>query len=439
MKKPLFFIIALVVLLMAVLPYVTGRIAESATYHLAAQLNHSSEQYGEVKIENYERGFRSSDTAVSWQPGIKQVALAALVKEPIRLDCHGSHGLLSYSYRCTGQNLEAYREFVKTELDGVDPISISGEISLFGDITLTLSLNEFEVEASPEERIAFKSGSVDITTNKAAERFVFFGDFGGLLAVDEAGELIIEGVELKGDLKLNQFDIGIGSAYAAIESVTFSSPKDGVLKLNKLNMVAESNERGADLEMIYSLMVNRLQQSESPTATADAADLSQLLMEVSFTGINMAQLAVLNEKWMALPSDSGIDNNAAMLAMIPELEDLLKSGLTIDSRLAADYESEALSADFNFALVGDLTFGDFLLMKLNPKTFFSKFNAKLKTLIPESVLNLSPQTRASIAGSPLYVRSGSNYESHIELKDGDITINGNTMSLEQLLTLLNDR
>ena len=447
MNKALFLIIALLLVAALLLPNIIGRVAQSSTYHLAEQLNANRDEFGEVSIERYARGYASSETIVTWMPGSKQIALSAFIEQPIRLVCQGSHGFLSYSYQCTGENVEAYRKFVTTELNGIDPISISGDISVFGKIRLSLDLKEFQLQNSSNERITVKAGDLDFTTNKDAEEFYFSGEFDGLDAEGEDGSLAMQILKIDGNLRLNQFDIGIGSAAASVETLTLRSDQDGVLQLNGLNLEGDSKEQGTDLEMLYRLTVEQLRQTETPLANKGAQqsskpndlDLSKLLMEIRFAGVNMAQLSSLNQKWMALPSESESDNKASMLALIPEIEDLLKSGLSIDSRLAADYQSKPMSADFNLALVGDLTFGDFLLMKINPKTFFAKFKARMKTLVPQAVLDVNAKAMESVGNNPLYVKSGSNYESHIELLDGEIMINGEAVTLEQMMSLLNER
>ncbi|MFT5612249.1 MAG: hypothetical protein ACI9LU_002759, partial [Polaribacter sp.] len=81
-------------------------------------------------------------------------------------------------------------------------------------------------------------------------------------------------------------------------------------------------------------------------------------------------------------------------------------------------------------------FSDFVLMGLDPNSFFSKFNAGLKVSLPQSLLDTNPQLAGALEGNPLYRKTDHGYTAEMKLVDNEVDLNGRAMSVEEMLTLL---
>ena len=126
--KKLLIPLAVLFAIILIMPFVTGNVAESVTRQLSAEVNAKQLEYGTRNIKEYERGYRSTNFQLEWTAPIQ---LQPLFPEGMSYDCNGSHGILSYQYECQALDVPNYSRFVEEYLDGVDPVSIGGEVSAF--------------------------------------------------------------------------------------------------------------------------------------------------------------------------------------------------------------------------------------------------------------------------------------------------------------------
>ncbi len=440
MKKSLIIIVGLVIVLACVMPYLTGRVAESASYEFVEQLQRDKSQIGDVSIVDYRRDYYSSSTKINWVRPVK----TNTQKIAITLTCDGKHGVFAFSYNCRSDNSEAYKEFVNIQLNGVDPLSISGKVSIFGDITQTFAVSAFEFKNEQDELVSILPAALSINTDRHAKVFEFSGKLEGLSAVSESGKFKIGSSEVGGTASLNQLKIALGDVVVSVDTVAIDSENDGGINIADLRLNAHSRESGEDLQFAYQLDLGSFTHVplvdskllDQETSEPVQRKLTNLSFGAQLVGMNMVQAGVLRDKWQALPGSSSKDNKASMLALVPEIEALLKSGLKIDSSVSADYSEKHMQAEFELGLVGDLKFGDFLLMKINPKSFFSKLNARLSSKVPAKFLELKENSDIAVEKNPLYRKVDGVYQSDIVLENAEVDINDKRYTLEEVFELL---
>ncbi|MFT4629688.1 MAG: hypothetical protein ACI8PV_000802 [Dinoroseobacter sp.] len=431
MKKLISLILAVAFIALVLMPYINGRVAEKAIHDLSQQLNADSLQYGEVEIGQYERGMWATDFGFKWASG---ASANAFIKEPLEFSCLGNHGTLGYSYQCKVLDVPAYTGFVNEYLAGYDPLTIGGNVSIFGTITQSIALTSFEMIDREGELIKFQPASLSISMDKHLSSFDIDGRLEGLKAQGVGGEFVLDNIELDGKLRTNQHNLAIGGLTLTLSSVALASDQDGTVTMNALMMTSQTEELGENIGLNYSLSIKDFERSAS--VSSEKLDLTNLQGEFSIGGANMVQVAKLSQTFQLMSQLPEEERNAAMLTLFPSLESLFKTGLNVSANAGADYKSEAVSGDAGIALVGDLRFSDFVLMGLDPNSFFSKFNAGLKVSLPQSLLDTNPQLAGALVGNPLYRKTEQGYTAEMKLADNEVDLNGRAMSVEEMLTLL---
>lgn len=433
MKKLLVLVLVVALFVALFMPYVTGRVAEDATLQLASQVNANSAEYGQLEVLQYERGYGSTQSNFSWSPGGSYGAvMSSLFGDPVEYSCEGDHGVLAYNYQCRPLNVQAYQEFVEQELDGKDPLTISGSVSVFGTLSQTLNLEKFELRNEEQEKLSILPGQLSVKSDRSLNNFAVEGDFEGLLASGADGDFAVSGLALNGNIRLNQHRLAIGDLVLSANDIGLQSREDGNVQLQGLSMRSVSAEQGSNLAIEYGLAVDKIVQTEAD----QPVDLNDIELDLQLQGIDMVQLGIFTEKLQAASKLPVEERNAARLSMMSDLEGLLKSGLKLNTTATANYASEPMHAKLDVELVGNLSLGDFVLLAVNPKSLFSKFKANMNTRVPKNMLEGNAAAMAALSSNPLYVESDRSYNSEINLLDNEVTINGDKMSIEELLAML---
>lgn len=442
MKKTISLILAVAFLALVLMPYISGRVAENATHHLAQQVNADSLRYGEVDISTYERGLRSTDYRFKWAPG---AGANAYIKEPLEFSCVGSHGVLSYSYQCKVIDVPAYTDFLNEYLAAYDPLIIGGDVSIFGTTTQSIRLNAFEMVDREGELIKFQPAELSISMDKNLTAFDIDGIFEGIEAKGVGGQFALDNIAIEGNLRTNQHKLGIGDIRLKLRSVSLESEKDGKVSMNGLVMSTQTEEQGENIGLAYALSIKNFERRSTYSSAKDSSegnqysenlDLTNLKGDFRIGGVNMVQVAKLAETFQSMSKLPEKERNAAMLSLFPSLEALFKTGLNVSTNASADYKSEAVSGNAEIALVGDLRFGDFVLMSVNPNSFFSKFSARLQASLPHALLDANQQFKGLLERNPLYRKTEQGYTADMKLAENEVNLNGRAMSIEELLSLL---
>ena len=142
MKKTIMILAVVAITAFLAMPFITGTVAEKGIHQLVENINQRSSEYGTTEIMSYERGYRSTSSRFKWTP---PTIYKELIDGEIVYSCDGSHGVLGFSYTCKLDSLEGYTQFVAQQLEGKDPLSLSGSISVLGNNEQTLQLAAFDL------------------------------------------------------------------------------------------------------------------------------------------------------------------------------------------------------------------------------------------------------------------------------------------------------
>ena len=422
---------ALVILAMLLMPYLTGRVAESVTQQLTTQINQNNPEYGELSVLDYQRGFRSTQSRFSWKPS--QLSKSPLKPEVV-LKCDGSHGVFSYSYDCQFENAERYTDFVNQRLDGVDPLTIGGSVNLLGSIRHSFHLKAFELD-SDGEAISVLPGFINVVSDKSLQSFVIDGEFQGIEAEGSDGLLLLGPTTVSGEVHQNDLDLAIGEVTLAVQNIALESESQGKVEINGLALHSQALENSESLNVSYRLAVKQFKQ----TGAMGDLNLANLTMDFQMAGIDMLQMSSLNKKLDALNEQPDSAQNASLLALLPAFESMLKPGLSLELQLSADHLASSVDANLTMSLTNNLTLGDFLLFSVNPRNLFTKMNVKLTNKIPYSFVDENPNLQGAMALSPWHVKSEDAYTTDFRIADGSIQLNENELEINEFLAMLGIR
>jgi len=431
MKKLITGLAVFVILALLLMPYVTGKVAETVTQQLITQINENNVEYGELSVLDYQRGFRSTRSRFSWQPSL--VGKFQL-KPEIVVQCDGSHGVFSYSYDCQFENAQGYTDFIDQQLNGIDPLTISGSVNVLGDIHHSFRLDAFELD-NEGETITMLPGFINVVSDKNLKYFVIDGEFQGIELNGSDGFLAIGLVTTSGRIRQNELDLAIGDATLTVQDIALESDSQGRIEIEGLALHSQTQEDGEDLDVSYRLAVEQFKQS----GVAEDLDLANLTMNFQMQGIDMVQMSTLTQKLDALEKQPESAQNASLLALLPAFESMLKPGLALEFELSADHLANPVAANLTMNLTNKLTLGDFLLFSVNPRNLFTKIDVKLTNQIPYLFVDKNPNLSAALALSPWHIKSDSSYATDFRISNGSIKLNGNELEINEFLAMLGIR
>ena len=436
MKKVIISLACIAILALLVMPFITGMIAEKATQRIVNTTNERSAEFGHTEIVSYERGYKSTQSRFTW-------SLPGALKgddNSVGYSCIGDHGILNYSYTCRIEKLEEYTKFVSDNLDGKDPFSLKGKVSIWGSIKQRLELEEFQF-TEDSKVVSIKPAHIMIDTNQKLSDFVISGKLNGIDVKDGSSSFALAKSEIEGDISLNEHGLGIGEIELAISRMTSQLKDDSVIVLEDLVLTGQTLEKGENLNMDYQVKVVNIIKSLAGETTTD---LKKLNFAMSMHGVDTVKMGIINKKMSDFYNEV-LNNEAAepsteqlgsLMAIVPDLEALLKSGLELKTSLSADIAKEPASAEFNIALTDNMTMADFMLAFNSPESLLEKMSANLQTNIPENLLNKHELLKDAVINSPFYEQKGTSYQTEVKLAKDNIMLNGTKMNAGEFIALV---
>lgn len=427
----------------AAMPFVTGHIAESTTKQLIENNNNNYEEYGKVEILSYERGYAETKSSFKWNPP----AVYAEFVGPVDYSCVGSHGIISYDYTCKVDKFDQYSDFVETQLGGKDPVKLTGSVPLFGDMTQSLVVDAFTVTPEGEsETLAVKSGVLKVSFDKALSFYVLDGHWDGLDVSDTADEsktANVGKVTITGDFKIKEGQkLAFGGATVVLDSfagksTTYSGEVENI-EMSNLVAFVSAQEKGENMDIDYKIDVDSFSQVKGD----DSAVWKDIKTVFAVHGLDTAKTLEINEKMQAYSDEisSGAitpaEGQQKMMLLIPDAEALLKKGLTLKTTLSGDYNQQSASADINLSLIDKATFAEFSTVMFDPAGLLEKLEASVDLVLPETLVEQDFMLQSMVSSSPLFEKKDTAHEAHLQLKKGDVKLNGNATTMDELTALI---
>ncbi|SEA49084.1 Uncharacterized conserved protein YdgA, DUF945 family [Desulfuromusa kysingii] len=440
MKKALLGLFIIIVICAISAPFVNGLILENI---LRSQVEKYNELYAEhsfypdIEITNYHRSYGSSE--IEWTMTVPYLQTLDDVG-PIVLVEKAQHGVFGITSTTHLNRNSGYSDFIRENLNGEDPLSISSRYGLFRGLTTTIALEQLELHDDENNSMIVNPGELVIRADRSLANIRTDATFAG---ISVPGAFEIKGIELHSNIKLISRLIVDGTSSVSIEQINIED-RDAVaissLKgestfdfdeaNNKLSMQAKysvaqivADDNKVD-DVRISFGINQLDVAGFEAVYAVYTNLiNDLLANVATTQNDPERAKEMMEKEMAL----------AGIRLVAEAEKLLKKDLQIEiSNLHLVLPQGVVVGDLSIGLKQDMTMVSFISLSQQPKKLVEVFsfasNMSLPVgLIPNQDNLLSPIFPGMQTG--LFEEVGGKLVHKAEITDHQLLLNGKEFQL----------
>lgn len=440
MKKIVIAVLLLLVIVGVGAPFVSGLMMERVVKDQFDQVNSMYAETGvdaNFKIIKYDRNFSSSD--IEWKLDLGSLEAAYGIKEIIFTD-HAKHGLTGIVTETNLQKNDWYADFVKTQLNGKDPLSITTEYKYVGDIVSTLSMDSFSLKLD-EGQVSVDEGKIVSHYNKDLTDFSFDASFGG----GSFGEMMkMSGMAMDGQLKkIGKFFMAGNVSYSIDKMAINAEGEEAEVDNIKMKYLMDVDEKDKTLSITSNLGLDKFMVGGEGMENASVTIGLNKIDSVGFEEFMVTYYAMLSnlmaqvaeaeddpEKMQTL-----IQQNLAQeqLALMASYEKLLKKGLELEiSGLQAKLPQGEIKGDLKLSLNKDMTFAQFAPVMQQPglitEIFSFKSNLSIPSaLMPDNAMLLSPLHPGMQTG--FFVQEGEAIAHKAEIKDGKFILNDNEVQL----------
>ena len=411
-------------------PYLSGFIAEKETRNLANTLNEDG-RYGQIDIVAYERGMRSSRVESEYTlPAYWQALLETA--DPIKYACDYAHGMTGIVYNCDFKSNPAYEAVMDQYFAGDDPLSITGNISVFGGSDQTIELKA--LEQTLEDGAALKLAAVKVVLESDSGFKEHDGKawIGALEIASDDGAFTLTDSEISWDTSIAPSGLMLVDFEAGVEDLGFTDQQQ-TLSMRSLTMSNALDEKSGKLASKFLLASEAV--NGAPVAIEDfkmglaiaGLDSAALLEYQAF--IENMQAAIL-ESGEAQPLEL-----SRLMPMLPILEKMLNKGLGVKLDLNARLDDTPNSLEFDFKLLERTTFSQLTAFMFDPELILQHFDIRLSASLDADLLDNKLGVGPLLAASPLVVADGQTYKTSLKL-GAQPALNGEPISIEELQMMI---
>lgn len=440
MKRILIVVGCLVVLAGASMPWVNGMLMERGYRQLVDQANAMYQEQGldmKVEILRYDRSYKTSE--VEWKIILGSYSGLYGVEEITMVD-RGTHGLHKAVFSSSLEKNPWYQEFISSQPSFGDPLSITTEYDLLGDIQSRFTLAPLEMMVEGE-KLMVKEASMEFTCDWLLENFTASGTWEGV----QVGETVnIAGISLNSDMKIVSTYIWDGIAKIHIKNI---EGREGDVEV-QVDDVDLDYDIGYDpvkkvLEFEVSYGVGRFSDGTEEVKDAGVTFALRGVDAIAYEEFVRMYTELLGEVFADMQGAE--DDPEAMLRAIEQkltsvglqmagvAEKFMKSGFEISvSDLRAGLEEGNIHGEALIRLEKDMTMAQMFPMVQQPNLIFDylSFHSDLRipsTLVGENPMLLEPAYPGMQTG--IFVREGDDLVSKIETREKKLFINEEEFSL----------
>jgi uncharacterized protein YdgA (DUF945 family) len=437
LKKPIIVLIILAIALVVGAPYITGKVAETETQKMVDRAKEDPALYGKIDIVSYDRGYRSTNAKYSYTP---PAFLGTIFESdtPIEYTCDSEHGILGIDYLCKLEGSNAYTDFVSEKLEGKDPLSMYGSVSVFGGITQTLEVEAIKDLDIDGQLISTPNALISVETDNEMKAFNIDGRSEAFNFEDSDSAISIGEFSFKGDIGAVAELVYAGDFDMSLEN--FKLKDDGNdIALTGMTWSSKNVENGDNIDSYGVAKIASIEMSD-----ASMESVEDVKVEFEFNGIDTAALAEYQafsmkiQREMLSSIETGqepeLDPNM-MLQMLPIFESMLKPGLEINMAFDAKLNGTDNSLALESKLLEPLTFTQMAMFVTNTEEALKRLDIKLNTALAKSFIDSQPMAAGMISQSPLIETTSDAYKLKLALGE-KIELNGKTLSFEELQTLV---
>lgn len=418
-------------------PYYSGKVAESETRKMIANLNASSTEYGSTEILSYERGARSTSAKYSYT---LPATLAGLIDrtDPIEYSCDSAHGITGIDYTCKFDGDSDYSKFVTEKLGGTDPLSIYGSVSAFGGFTQTIALSEIKDLEVDGETINIPNMNIEVATDADMGQFDVSGGSDPFSMDADGGKLSLGKMTLGGDLNRLEGNLMTGDFKIDLASFDLQGPQ-GNSSLKNLSVTTETKENGENLDSAVNFAVDEMTVPGEMLKTIEDVTFNLTANGVDTQAmVEYQEFATQMQRDVLASLESGEQQETdpmQMAALMPILERMLKQGLHIKTDLNAKLNGEPNTFDLDLKLLESMTIAQLPAFMTQPDEALKKVDVSFGVALDKKLIDSQPMVSGMVAQSPLVDAASDDYK--ISLKLGEkIELNGKAMSFQELQMLV---
>lgn len=434
MKKNVVGVLLLLIVAGVGAPFVTGLLMEKIVKTSFANLNTMYADTGSdvsIEIMQYDRKFSTSE--IEWKMKFGSLKAVYGVEEIVFID-RADHGFTGIVSKTSLEKNKWFTDFVNTKLEGKNPIVISTEYKLSGQIHSTVFMDAFSLPVE-DEIVEVKSGKALFTWNETLKSFSSESSWEGLAIADT---LQIDGVSIASNLEKISTYLWDGILSYGVEKCRV---KGNIEQFDLVNFKGD-----------YSLDIDKEENTISVVATFGADHLMAGVekMENSFVRLGIINMDAQGfEEFIELYTEMANavlkDISAAgddpqkiakivreqvgrtQLQMLTAYERLLKKGLELQiSDLHAQLPAGEVKGDVALSLNKDMTFAQFIPLLQQPKLALDIFSLQSDVRFPAILVGDNPTLLAPIyqgMQTGLFVKNGDYLSHKAETRDGKLYLN----------------
>jgi len=441
MKKLVIVLAVLILAALPALPFVNGILMERTVTGAFENLNQMYADTGSdmhIEIIEYDRGL--FDTYLECRVNFGSLAGVYGVKDMVLVE-KANHGFLGISSETSLEKNLWYSDWVKTKLNGKDPLKIRTAYSATGPIVSTVTMDGFPMET---DKTPLNIGAFEfkVSVDKAFASFTTKGRWEGLVEneTNKMGPVTFEADHTR---LTNLIWAGKG----AMSMENFTADEDGVsLALSDLSCTYDLTADPDHKKMSMGMGMN------AGNIEFDGRSLSQWSVEwglnnvdiQAYEGLAKLYYSVLN-KYMAqlarpdlAPEDAGVIVQKAMAGSAPQfiggLEKLLKKDLEIQvSKLDLELPQGKINGSLALGLKQDVTMAQFLMLAAQPDLALDIFSLQSDFSLPLALTgDRQDLTAPAFPGmkTGLFIREGERLTHRAEIRDNKLYLNGQEVVLE---------
>lgn len=435
MKKIVVGVVAVLALVAAGMPFVSGMVMEKGFRQCVENFNAMNAGTGadlRLQILRYERGFSSSE--VEWKISLGSLKTLYGIEEILFTDRaeHGYTGVVSTT-SLAGNSW--YTDFVNERLGGTTPFAMTTEYTLTGDIRSVLSLKPFSLQME-NETLESKSGQLVVECDWKLEQFRSSGSWEGFTASDT---LSMTGVSFGSDLRMISSFIWDGQAALQIDQVmahddTVSMEMENLLADYSVKYDGEKRTLAAEASYGVGRFSDGSEKVEHGAATIGFTGLDAVAYEeamrlyMDLVSTMMAEIAAAGEDQEKVMQVLEEQMNSISFQVMAVYEKFLKGGLEVYVRdLHAGVRQGEIQGDVVLRLEKDMTLAQMIPLMNQPERIFDYISLQSDLRLPAELAGDNPMLFEPLSPgmrTGLFVKKGAELVHRAETRDNKLFING---------------
>ncbi len=440
MKKIIIGFVFLIIVAGAGAPFINGLIMENIVRESLGNVNtmYADTASGvSVEIINYDRNYAS--TEIEWKMKLGSLKAVYGVDEIIFIE-RASHGFTGIVSETSLEKNIWFSHLVNDKLDGKNPLAITTEYSLSGQINSVIALDAFALPVE-DEVVEIKAGKVLFSCDKDFKKFSSEVSWAGFSVADK---LQADGISITSDLDRLSPYLWDGSFFFGIEKGQIAEGTE-VLDLTnlKIDYSLDVDEDESRLSVVTSIGFDSM--SAGPEKVDNAfVRIGSVNMDVQgfeeFVKV-YAEMANAVLKDVAEAENNPEQAKTALqekliqtrFQFITAYEKLLKQGLEFQiSDLHAQLPTGEVQGDLVLSLNKDMTLAQFIPLMNQPALILDILSLQSNFTLPAELAGGNPMLLAPIfSGMPtgLFVKEGEKLTHQAETIEGKLFLNGREVRL----------